>query len=367
MVDVSRIYISQPMLGNHSPTPILPKQTVNIQPLFRTLLPEYPSSQPPTSQQPQNQQPQQPPPLSYLVVVSSQAQDLTIKSDNAAPLDLSCKRENLDIHPRSGSCSSNASSYSSSSMDDERRMKRKEQNKAAAQNYRQRKKSFSELIEGEHDLLARRNTLLKAHKNKLEIQIRRIRDLLDDVVRESKQEPPYPEVHDTGSMSDTMSEPVRPMGQRVDLDLCPIKRARKYSLPSNVGDIRERKKEQNRLASQRFRQRRKVEMSHHEDVAGSLESKNMNLKKKCDEMELKIQLLKDFLSKVNANRTAATSNVTTASPAIIKPVTTLNTITNIPTLPVTIPGTPTCEDNVFMRGIVPGTSPVNADNTPLTL
>lgn len=357
------------MLGTHAPTPILPKTIVNIQPLFRNLLPEPPVSQQCVSSQnpPEQQQPQ-----AYLGVMGNQAHDLTVSNDNAAPLDLSCKRENLDIHPRSGSCSSNASSYSStsSSMDEERRMKRKEQNKAAAQNYRQRKKSFSELIEGEHDLLARRNTLLKAHKNKLEIQIRRIRDLLDDVVRESKQEPNLPEVHDTGSMSDTMSEPVRPLSQRVDLDLCPIKRARKYSLPSNMGDIRERKKEQNRLASQRFRQRRKVEMSHHENVAGSLESRNQNLKKKCDEMELKIKLLKDFLSKVNATAStittaSATTASTTGSPTvIINPAMTLKT-TNTPTLPVTIPGTSSCEDNASMRNITPGTSPVNADNTPL--
>jgi hypothetical protein len=46
------------------------------------------------------------------------------------------------------------------------------QNKAAAQAYRQRKKSFSELVETEYDLMLKQNLELLGRKAKLESQVR---------------------------------------------------------------------------------------------------------------------------------------------------------------------------------------------------
>ena len=49
------------------------------------------------------------------------------------------------------------------------------QNKAAAQAYRQRKKSISELVETEYDLLLKQNVDLLGRKSKLEGQVRNLK------------------------------------------------------------------------------------------------------------------------------------------------------------------------------------------------
>ena len=59
---------------------------------------------------------------------------------------------------------------------------------------------------------------------------------------------------------------------------------------------RERKKEQNKLASRRFRQRRRMEMTHCEAEGHRLEVRNRRLKEACEELESKIRLLKDLMN-----------------------------------------------------------------------
>ena len=110
--------------------------TTLVRPLLLTLVPQQ--------HQQQLQQPK--------VILTTTATPAI--SNDQHPLDLSNKNNpDLDvfIHGRTNSCSSTTSSTSTSSESyfDERRLKRKEQNKTAAHNYRQRKKSVSEQIEGE--------------------------------------------------------------------------------------------------------------------------------------------------------------------------------------------------------------------------
>ena len=360
----------------------------NIQPLLKTLVPHLPRQHAsPTVQiqtvvQPQQHQQQQPPsnllppPPSPIYVVPTRTPNLSGSSisstasscqliplnlnasqagiepeedEHPAPLDLTCKPplpvfdaaeahawSHPTIHPRSGSCSSTTSSKSGCGEDmSVRRLKRKEQNKTAAQNYRQRKKSFSDFIETEHEELVRKNAQLKAHKNKLEEQIAKIRTLLDDVVKEEKKEPVVkaeavspppppapvapmavpPELQnpakqsmeiDPGNMSDCVSEPPRGAAALerhndfTDEEMAGFGRARKYTWPSTLTS-KDRKKEQNRMASQRFRHRRKLEQCMSENEVMALESTHRRLKKKCEEMESKVKLLKELINKHNAS------------------------------------------------------------------
>lgn len=419
MVEVSAPFFLQ----TKTPTFILTSgskgTSQNIQPLLKSLVPHLPQHPPPPSVQIQPvslaQHPSNllPPPPSQIYVVPPRTPNLSGSSisssasscqlmplnlnasqtgieedEHPSPLDLTCKPplpvfdpqeahswSHPTIHPRSGSCSSTTSSKSGCGEDmSVRRLKRKEQNKTAAQHYRQRKKSFSDFIETEHDELFKKNSQLKAHKNKLEEQIAKIRNLLDDVVKEEKKEPvvkaelpspppppppqalvklthpptaaaaflpdvPLPmKTHmdiDPGNMSDSVSEPLRgasALERHNDfMEEEGFGRARKYTWPSTLTS-KDRKKEQNRMASQRFRHRRKLEQSISETEVYGLESNNKKLKKKCEEMEGKVKLLQELISKHNASLGGNAKPVNIASlkaplPApilVAKPSTTLS-------------------------------------------
>ena len=180
------------------------------------------------------------------------------------PLDLSCKNKDLsgvnpeqrldvrkpnpdllDVKKQDPFSIRRANSCSGSILDNDRRLKRKEQNKVAAQSYRQRKKSFSGLIETEHEKLTKRNLQLKLHKQKLEDQIARVRALLNEVIENSKKAEEANE-----AMSDTASEPppVQSPSWSMDGNEDFQMRARKYTWPMALNG-KERKKEQNKLAS----------------------------------------------------------------------------------------------------------------------
>ena len=259
----------------------------------------------------------------------------------------------IGLGPRTSSCSS-TSSMSSVMSNEERRMKRKEQNKAAAHNYRQRKKSFSDLIESEHENLCRKNEELKARKARLESQIKNMRALLDQAAKkEAKQAelqkeqqasaaaagerkrnlsamaaialppaplslallppPPPPLAPPPGltisirprSMSDVspLMLPQHPVGpedifreRKNTWPLGPTGTSSSPAAAAAVAVARERKKEQNKLASRRFRQRRRMEMTHCEAEGHRLEVRNRRLKEACEELESKIRLLKDLMN-----------------------------------------------------------------------
>ena len=62
---------------------------------------------------------------------------------------------------------------------------------------------------------------------------------------------------------------------------------------------KERKKEQNKLASRRFRQRRKLEQSHTENEAAKLEERNRKLRLGCEQLEARIKTIKEFINQSN--------------------------------------------------------------------
>jgi len=74
-------------------------------------------------------------------------------------------------------------------------------------------------------------------------------------------------------------------------NLAPVPRPRKYTWPMTLTG-KERKKAQNKLASRRFRQRRKQEQSCVELQAHQLEQENRKLREKAGKLEEKIQQLK---------------------------------------------------------------------------
>ena len=269
----------------------------------------------------------------------------------------------IGLGPRTSSCSS-TSSFSSVVSDEGKRMKRKEQNKAAAHNYRARKKSFSDLIESEHENLFKKNEELKTRKARLESQIKNMRALLDQAAKkEAKQAelqkerqaaaaaagerkrnlsamaaiavppaplslallppPPPPLAPPTlapppPAAAGSLSISIRPRSMS---DVSPLMlpqhpvgpedifRERKNTWPlgptgtssspvaaAAVAVARDRKKEQNKLASRRFRQRRRMEMTHCEAEGHKLEGRNRRLREACEEMESKIRLLKDLMN-----------------------------------------------------------------------
>ena len=85
----------------------------------------------------------------------------------------------------------------------------------------------------------------------------------------------------------------------------PIMRPRQNTWPMDRNTIRlkglegkDRKKEQNRLASRRFRVRRKVEMSVNEVQLMALEKRNVKLNKVCDDYTKKIAVIKEVLEQL---------------------------------------------------------------------
>jgi len=62
-----------------------------------------------------------------------------------------------------------------------------------------------------------------------------------------------------------------------------------------------RKKEQNRLASRRFRVRRKMEMSDNESQLNILEKRNHKLRRICDDYSKKIEVIKEVLEKLGCS------------------------------------------------------------------
>ena len=97
----------------------------------------------------------------------------------------------------------------------------------------------------------------------------------------------------------------------------PIMRPRQNTWPMDRNTIRlkglegkDRKKEQNRLASRRFRVRRKVEMSVNEVQLMALEKRNVKLNKVCDDYTKKIAVIKEVLEQLGCriSSSSAVSN-----------------------------------------------------------
>lgn len=76
---------------------------------------------------------------------------------------------------------------------------------------------------------------------------------------------------------------------------------------------KDRKKEQNRLASRRFRVRRKMEMSTNEVQVAVLEKRNVKLRSICDDYTKKIGVIKDVLEKLRCQVPSSSSFLLTDS------------------------------------------------------
>lgn len=261
------------------------------------------------------------------VVISpiySQAMETTvteIKTEPQAPLDLSIKSEegssSHDLLRRSSSSSSASSGDSGFLSSDNseiggqvghflKRVKRREQNKVAAHAYRQRKKSFSELAEIEYEVLLTQNVFLQGQKTKLEEQIARMRQILERAIQISKEQEERERIAQEEAAAHHQDDSViliKPILNSFDDDANgggvqnhPLGFMRQNSWPV---DDKNRKKEQNRIASQRFRERRRMEMSKCKEEANFYVNSNTRLMKRCEELERKIGILRKYFDAKN--------------------------------------------------------------------
>lgn len=174
----------------------------------------------------------------------------------------------------------------------EKAMRRKEQNKRAAMVYRIRQKSFCELADQEYDKLMTKNKKLKEQLNNLTETVAYTRNMIDLSVAATKQQ--LKNEMDLQQQSDTQSEcSAAPLMS----DFTPVKRPRNNSWPQTRVLSNEKKKEQNKLASKRFRERKKQQIEQVRDEEKLLEIRNKNLKDKQREMETNIFALKHLLTK----------------------------------------------------------------------
>jgi hypothetical protein len=97
-------------------------------------------------------------------------------------------------------------------------------------------------------------------------------------------------------------------------------RPRQNTWPMDKREIRiqglmgkDRKKEQNRLASRRFRVRRKMEMSVNEVQLAVLDKRNVKLRRICDDYTKKIDVIKDVLEKLGCKMPSSLSLLLTDS------------------------------------------------------
>ena len=128
--------------------------------------------------------------------------------------------------------------------------------------------------------------------------------------RSSSSDPSSPNTHDIAFIGSwTNSIEIRSIPQlSIKDDEVPAMRPRQNTWPmdgpsSHVNQLtgKNRKKEQNRLASRRFRVRRKMEMSENEVQLNILEKRNHKLRRVCDDYSKKIEVIKEVLEKLGCS------------------------------------------------------------------
>ena len=128
--------------------------------------------------------------------------------------------------------------------------------------------------------------------------------------RSSSSDPSSPNTQDIAFIGPwTNPIEIRSMPQlSIKDDEVPAMRPRQNTWPmdgssSHVNQLtgKNRKKEQNRLASQRFRVRRKMEMSENEVQLNILEKRNHKLRRVCDDYSKKIEVIKEVLEKLGCS------------------------------------------------------------------
>ena len=128
--------------------------------------------------------------------------------------------------------------------------------------------------------------------------------------RSSSSDPSSPNTQDIAFIGPwTNPIEIRSMPQlSIKDDEVPAMRPRQNTWPmdgssSHVNQLtgKNRKKEQNRLASRRFRVRRKMEMSENEVQLNLLEKRNHKLRRVCDDYSKKIEVIKEVLEKLGCS------------------------------------------------------------------
>jgi len=142
-----------------------------------------------------------------------------------------------------------------------------------------------------------RNTLLKAKEESLYKQIAAVRQLLTAEAQKEKDAGGYPEP-DLDVKSEGESE-----GADRPTDVSASKRSRNHSWPQMTATTsNQRKKEQNKMASKRFRERKKQELLRAKQEIVELEGRNSQLKIKVEAMQSEADAFKKILLRLKLIR-----------------------------------------------------------------
>jgi len=138
-----------------------------------------------------------------------------------------------------------------------------------------------------------RNIVLKSKHDELVQKIAKIRSILNSEARRERS--------DAAGKADEVEVEVKSEGEMDTGDTLPaLKRSRNHSWPQMATiSSNQRKKEQNKLASKRFRERKKLELAKATGDISALESRNTLLKQKVAEMESEANQIKKILVKLN--------------------------------------------------------------------
>ena len=152
-----------------------------------------------------------------------------------------------------------------------------------------------QLFEAEEQLASQksRNIVLKSKHDELAQKITKIRSILDSEARRERT--------DSVKVEDVEVEVKSEGEMEVETDggLPALKRSRNHSWPQMATiSSNQRKKEQNKLASKRFRERKKLELVKARGDISGLESKNRQLKEKAGAMQTEADRLKKILLKL---------------------------------------------------------------------
>eukprot|EP00088_Acartia_fossae_P047429 TRINITY_DN51410_c0_g1_i1.p1 TRINITY_DN51410_c0_g1~~TRINITY_DN51410_c0_g1_i1.p1 ORF type:complete len:276 (+),score=43.65 TRINITY_DN51410_c0_g1_i1:8-835(+) len=155
-----------------------------------------------------------------------------------------------------------------------------------------------ELVKAEEALTQEysKNIQLKTEHDKLSRQIAKIREILDrEVRRERTENQPECVDHEVEVKSEGEMDTGSEMTPAIRFPA--TKRSRNHSWPQ-MSAINQRKKEQNKMASKRFRERKKLELARAQQSITELESKNNMLRTRVDSMQSKADILKKILQKL---------------------------------------------------------------------
>lgn len=137
-----------------------------------------------------------------------------------------------------------------------------------------------------------RNIALKSKYEELSTKVAKIREILDMEARKERTETVFTPNMETEV--EVKSEGELDYGEVSTVP--PLKRCRNHSWPQmSTINSNQRKKEQNKMASKRFRERKKMELARAKSDISELEARNSRLRSRVDSMQYKADNLKKIL------------------------------------------------------------------------